>query len=312
MAMDDTKPAGSLQSRLARLARPSGAFAMVAIDQRESLRAMLGAHASAPIPDASLTEFKMAVIQQLEEHASALLVDVPYALAALMARGGLPATCGLVVAADRLIQAPGGPVDSTELDEEAIDLAVAAGAAAVKLLVIWTTDEANRGLGALVERFLTKAHAAGLLGIVETIVHKPPMSSMNAWDREAALIEAARVLGAYKPDLYKCQVPFLGQAVAADIEATATRLTAALPCPWVVLSSGVPADRFGSAVAACGRAGASGFLAGRAIWADTIGYGDYQDRLAQLAVPRLRDLAKLVDRSAVPWHQALQRSAEQM
>ncbi|HEY5489481.1 MAG TPA: hypothetical protein VIK00_06540, partial [Candidatus Limnocylindrales bacterium] len=48
------------------------------------------------------------------------------------------------------------------------------------------------------------------------------------------------------------------------------------------------------------RAGASGFLAGRAIWADTINGGDYRANLDAVSAPRLRRLAELVDAGARP------------
>jgi sulfofructosephosphate aldolase len=42
------------------LTRPSGAFAMLAIDQRESMRAMFAETQSTPVSDQQLTEFKLA------------------------------------------------------------------------------------------------------------------------------------------------------------------------------------------------------------------------------------------------------------
>jgi len=40
-----------MRAPLTKLARPSGALAMVAVDQREALRGMFAAHQSAPVPD---------------------------------------------------------------------------------------------------------------------------------------------------------------------------------------------------------------------------------------------------------------------
>jgi sulfofructosephosphate aldolase len=49
-------------------------------------------------------------------------------------------------------------------------------------------------------------------------------------------------------------------------------------------------------------AGASGFLAGRAIWSDTL--TDPTPLLRARAVDRLKRLAELVDSSARPWQEA--------
>ncbi len=80
-------------------------------------------------------------------------------------------------------------------------------------------------------------------------------------------------------------------------------MTASLPCPWVVLSSGVSIDDFPAAVEAACRGGASGFLAGRAVWRDAIG-PDPEPALRERSVPRLRRLAEVVDATARPWHEA--------
>ena len=44
---------------LLKLARDSGAFAMLALDQRESLRAMLAGRGDADVPDSALSGFKV-------------------------------------------------------------------------------------------------------------------------------------------------------------------------------------------------------------------------------------------------------------
>ncbi|MHB1534512.1 MAG: hypothetical protein ACYC1D_07875, partial [Acidimicrobiales bacterium] len=59
---------------------------------------------------------------------------------------------------------------------------------------------------------------------------------------------------------------------------------------------------FSRAVVAACRGGASGFLAGRAIWADAIAAGDYATALTNVSVPRLQILAELVDEHCRPWH----------
>jgi sulfofructosephosphate aldolase len=63
----------------------------------------------------------------------------------------------------------------------------------------------------------------------------------------------------------------------------------------VVLSSGVPADLFPRAVELACAEGASGFLAGRAVWASVIGSDDIERDLREVSVPRLQRLAEIVD-----------------
>ncbi|MBA3852506.1 MAG: hypothetical protein H0X59_09110, partial [Chloroflexi bacterium] len=74
--------------------------------------------------------------------------------------------------------------------------------------------------------------------------------------------------------------------------------------PWVVLSAGVPLERFEAAVEAACRGGASGFLAGRAIWSDAIALDGLEARLETVSAPRLARLGQLVDALARPWWKA--------
>jgi sulfofructosephosphate aldolase len=61
------------------LARPSGAYAMLALDQRESLRAMLAEAQTAPVTDRQVAAFKLAGLRALTPHASAVLLDRDFA-----------------------------------------------------------------------------------------------------------------------------------------------------------------------------------------------------------------------------------------
>jgi sulfofructosephosphate aldolase len=80
------------------------------------------------------------------------------------------------------------------------------------------------------------------------------------------------------------------------------RISATVPVPWVVLSQGVTIEDFPQAVRTACAAGASGFLAGRAIWSDTL--SDPSPLLRSRAVDRLKRLAEVVDTSARPWQEA--------
>lgn len=279
-----------------RIADASGRLSMVAMDQRESLRTMFG-QAGADTSDSTLIDFKLAVAETLSPHASAILLDRLYGLEAMEA---ISPSCGLVVAADRLEQPPGEIVQETEVDTD-LDLARVQtwGAGALKFLVLWRPDDDPSERVAPVQRFLDLAWSADLLGIVEGVV-RPPRSGAG-WDREAAILDAARELGALQPDLYKAEVPLGGKGDPDEIRRRSRAITDVLPCPWVVLSSGVSIADFPAAVQAACKGGASGFLAGRGIWMDLVGPGDYRARLAQTAVPRLTDLRAIVEHWARPW-----------
>ena len=274
------------------LARPSGTFLMVAMDQRESLRTMLREHGH-DATDERLRSFKLAVARELGPHASGLLIDDAY--------GGdiveeavrlVPPSCGVLLAVDLLDQEPGAIVEDTRLDERAV---LPAGIAALKLLVIWRDDERRGERVEMSRRFVALAERHGVLSVLEPVVRHE--------DREWAIVEAARELGAVRPSLYKCQVPFGGEAEPAAITARCGEIDAALPCPWVVLSQGVEPAVFPAAVEAACKGGASGMLAGRAVWTATLGAHDPTELLRTRSVPRLQELAAIVDAHGRRWHQ---------
>jgi sulfofructosephosphate aldolase len=274
---------------LEAIARPSGGLAMVAMDQRESLRAMFDAAGAGRPDDEHLVAFKLAVARTLGPLASGFLIDRHFGFDRVR-RGVLPDSCGLILAVDDLVQADGGPVEDTSLDEVAaapdFDLT---GVRAIKLLVIWRRDERRAERVELARRFIELAAARGVLSVLEPVVR------VRADETEAAIVEAARELSPLRPSLYKAQVPLAGRGSADELRQACTALGAAITGPWVVLSQGVHRDDFLGAVRAACQGGASGFLAGRALWSDVVGRPDVASALAEVAVPRLQRLIEVVD-----------------
>jgi sulfofructosephosphate aldolase len=268
---------------------------MLAIDQREGLRVMMAETLHAPVPDAQVTDFKLRAARQLTPHASAVLIDRQFAWEqALQARVVAPG-CGLIAAADDFIPSADELVSETVIDTAMVPARVRAqGAVAMKLLVIWRPDEPAGRRVAMVDQFVANCAGAGLLSIIEPVSRRP--RDGRAWDLEDGILAAAKELGGCGADLYKAEVPLHGDAPEAELRRRCAALTRAIASPWVVLSSGVPPDRFPRAVESACREGASGFLAGRAVWRGVIGAADLDRALAEDAVPRLRRLGDVVDR----------------
>ncbi|AYY13599.1 aldolase [Actinobacteria bacterium YIM 96077] len=279
---------------LSELARPSGAFAMLAVDQREALRQMFAQHQVEPVDDEQLTQFKVAATRTLTPHASAVLVDREFGLDRVLAERAVAPGCGLIVAADHFEPAHGELVGWTGIDplvdpHEAKRL----GAVALKLLVLYRPDAGQRERIETVERFAGQCRDAGLVSIVEAVSRAPVAG--GTWDRDEGVLAAAAELGSRGADLYKAEVPLRGQGGAAEIRRRCAQITASVGSPWVVLSSGVSEDVFPDAVELACSEGASGFLAGRAVWASCIGAPDVEHELRERAVARLRRLAAIVD-----------------
>jgi sulfofructosephosphate aldolase len=286
-------PAGA-RPDLSALARPSGAFAMLAVDQREAMRAMFAEYQSEPVTDEQVTTFKLAATRILTPYASAVLLDKQFVLDRAIEEQAVAPNCALIAAADHFI--PGGDeiVADVEIDTT-VDPAYYRdkGAAALKLLVIWRPDEDPDGRIGMVEEFVGRCRSAGLVSIIEPLSRKP--RSGRDWDWDAGVLAAARELGSLGADLYKAEVPLHGQGDAAEVRRRCSVITDAVSSPWVVLSSGVTQEVFPRAVELAVAEGASGFLAGRAVWRSCIGAADIDKTLREEAVARLDRLSDLVD-----------------
>lgn len=282
-----------ISAKLAPLASDDGLFSMLALDQRESLRGMLaGAESAAAITDEALVAFKDLAKGILTPHATAVLLDRHFGLNGEPNHGIAPG-CSLMLAADILHQVPGQPVDSTEFDSAVTPAMIEqTGAVALKLLVMWRADESVAQRSAIVEPFLRLATDADVAAVVEGIV-VPPAGGFGPGERDAAILAAAKELSE-GADLYKAQVPGYAPGDTTQVREAAVRVSETIDTPWVVLSNGVAAEDFASAVEEACRGGASGFLAGRAIWADTTSETDRRAALEQRSVQRLERLRSVV------------------
>lgn len=292
------KDGGIYNPALRKLADPFGGFSMIALDQRESLREMFkgdsSSASSARIPDDTLSSFKREGAKYLSPYASAILLDRLYGAEA--ARQPVrDDNCALILAADRLRQPEGEPVSDSELDPQfTAELARDWGASGLKLLVIWHPDHGKQKRADTVGSFLELCREAELPAIVEGIVRPAYGSDWDVEERDVALVEAAKEFGSYGPDLYKAEVPSFGRGDLSTVTRIAQRITDAVDCPWVVLSSGISSANFPDAVEAACNGGASGFLAGRAIWADAVKSDDPRKGLAGEAKRRLNRLVEVV------------------
>ncbi|WP_161606251.1 aldolase [Microlunatus speluncae] len=281
---------------LGALANPGGRFGMVALDQRESLRGLLS-RTDRPAGDDELRGFKAAAVRALSPLASAVLLDRPFGLSAAGTAVAPPAPyCGLILAVDDFDQPAGRPVRASRLDPLATpELIARAGAAALKLLIIWRDGEDPGPRQRTVRDFLQLCRETGLPSILEGVV-RPPLGSAE-WagpdQRAAAIVAAAREFGRSGPTLYKTEVPGDGRDPEL-VQRCGREISAALDGPWVVLSTGVSPEDFPGAVEAACRGGASGFLAGRGIWSEAARSDDWAGALATTAVERLRRLLEVV------------------
>lgn len=277
------------------LTRQSGGLAMLAIDQREALRNMMQqALGQKFVDDETVRRFKVNAARILSPYASAVLVDQQFCLDAIVQEKAIAPTSNMIVSGDLFIPGNGIPVDDVAIDP-AIDAQKVReqGGKALKLLVLYRSDESAESRLQLVADFVKKCRSAGLVSIIEPVV-RPPRHHAE-FDKEKCILAAAKELGSTEADIYKSEMPLGGVGTFAQLKDSAARLNDLIGMPWVILSSGVAPDLFPRAVRAAMQAGASGFLAGRAVWSSVVGKPDQEMMLQDLAVPRLKRLGEIVD-----------------
>jgi len=276
-----TNPPGT-RPGLEALATAEGRFAVLAIDQRGSIVAGLG-RPGRPGAPADVTRFKLEACRALAPGASAVLLDPDYGLAPALEAGVVPDGVGVLVTQET--EAPrdvgGGRLSARHPERDAAFVARSGGQAAK--FMVWLRPDRPRGAGepdlvaetvAAVREVVADCAAAGLPSVVEALSYPlPGEAPLDPGAKAAVVLESARLLAATGPALLKLEYP--------GGPAACRRVTDTVGMPWAVLSAGVGFDEFLGNLRVAMDGGASGFIAGRAIWKDAMGL-DGQERAAFL------------------------------
>jgi tagatose-1,6-bisphosphate aldolase len=311
--MIDPADPSTARAGLEAIARPDGTLAILAMDQRTTLRRMLRV-AERPSAPADLSAFKVDVTAALSPLVPAVLLDPDYGVPAVTHARALAPTSALLVAVEPAEQDEwnGEPRVRRDLGRTAAWVREMGGRA-VKLLVHLRPDRPRAAGGPdlvtevleVVAAVVGDSAAAGVPCVVEALLYPLAGEEPLAARRRAELIaESARLLTQTRPDLLKLEFP----ADAAGCRAVG----AAVTVPWALLSGGMDIDAFLDALAlACDEGGASGFVAGRVYWKEAVALAGDERRhfLDTVARARLARSLEVIDGRAVPWEMARQRHA---
>jgi len=256
---------------------------------------MFGDHLGRLGTDNELRKFKLTATKLLSSAASGVLLDKDHALDTESVDAISP-HCGLIVAADVLEQISGEPVSNTQVDKTVTaEYLRSVNASAVKFLVMWRNTERKGERADLIGRVIELAKEAGVASLIEALVAPEQGAEWASFEeKNDAILEAATEMSKYRFDLYKAQVPGYVTGNLDGVEGASRQLDSIIGSEWVVLSNGINQSDFAEAVEAACVGGASGFLAGRAIWSDIVGSENLDEVLRDVARPRLERLAGLV------------------
>ena len=308
-----------------RMADADGRFKMTAVDQRPPIKGPIAKHyGTDEAPYADVARFKSLLIQTLQDHSSAMLLDphfsVPVGLADLSPSKGL-----IVTLEDSIFTDTGEGRRSSEIDDWSVNKIKRMGGDAVKVLA-WYRPDADAEINAHQQDFVKRIGAAcvryDIPFLFELLVYPlardahqtreyVEMTGKKADDVLASVSEFAKP--DYGVDVFKLESPVAADAVpgvgVGDWQKTQTlfdEMGRLAGRPWVMLSAGAAKPAFRNILTHAYRAGASGYLAGRAIWLDAFDHFPDWERirtdLNSEAAAYMTDLNALTDAQAQPWH----------
>jgi tagatose 1,6-diphosphate aldolase len=315
--------AGKLWS-MRRLADERGLFKMTAVDQRPGVEALVRSRRGA---QATLFEdvgrAKRELIETLSPWSTAMLLDPGYAypFAALQ----VDPRRGLLMTYEQwdCEETPGGR-KTFGYPDWSVEKIKRLGADGVKLMLWWRPDASEdvkahqRELVRQVGRDCRRHDIAFLL---EPLLY--PLGSEgggaryeeDVTKRPEMVIDTAREFRdeSYGVDIFKMESPIAANAVphpdsaeSAACQQWFDQLGQMLDRPWVMLSAGAAMEPFRRIVAHACRAGASGYLAGRAIWWPSFEatFPDWDAMRAGIerdGIPYAQTLHALLEKSGTPW-----------
>lgn len=284
-----------------------GTLAVLAMDQRGTLRRMLAEVDRAETPDEEIVSFKADLLSGLAGSASAFLVDPTFGVPAKRVSGDI--SSGLLIAAEPAVRGKheGEPIVARDPDQDA-EWVREQGGDALKFLVQVRADRVAGADGRDLTAEAVEATRAviddcsrtGVPSVIENLIY--PLNGESALDsdgRATAIIEAAAMLDDLGPSLLKLEYP--GSPSACR------ELGRRLTVPWAVLSAGVDSRKFGEVLRiSCDEGGACGFIAGRSVWRETVAmnHGDRVRFLADIGRRRLDEYREIISGRARPIHES--------
>jgi len=302
---------------LQQLADSKGMMTMCAIDHRGALKRALNEKNPTAVSYQDIVDFKLDLCQAVAPFASAILLDPEYGAGQAIAAGLLPASKGLLISMEKTGYSGDSTARITELlPGWSVKKAKRMGASAVKLLIYFRPDLKNVASKQLdlVARLADQCLEEDIAFLVEPVSY--PIEEGGGSSKKFAeikpglVIETARQITALPIDVLKAEFPadIRFEQDEGKLLGFCRELNQASRLPWVLLSAGVDFSSFQKQVEIACKAGASGFLAGRALWQEGAQIRSRDERMnffQNTAAPRLKELVEIADSYGKPWYSRL-------
>ncbi|HSF85871.1 MAG TPA: tagatose 1,6-diphosphate aldolase [Acidimicrobiia bacterium] len=310
---------------LRRIADAAGRFKMTAVDQRPPIKNLVAERRGTPeAPYDDVANVKSLLVEELAATSSAMLLDPHYAYPRAIQY--VRPSQGLILTLEDSVfeETPQGR-RSAAIDHWSVEKIKRIGGDAVKVLA-WYRPDADPSVCDNQKRFVASIGDAcrryDIPFVFELLLYPLPGDTRHTTDyveqvgkRTEHVLESVVTFAdeAYGVDIFKLESPIPATAVpdasgsdAAEAQAAFDELGRLAGRPWVMLSAGAGKADFRRILEYAYRAGASGYLAGRAIWWEAFqAFPDLDDMRRQLrseGVGYMEEINRLTDEAAVPWH----------
>lgn len=296
---------------LQQISDDGGRFTMIAMDQRGSLQKMLHPDNPNAATYAEMEAVKLGVTQALAPLASGYLLDPDYGVGPAVNRFALPGRTGLLVALETSGYEKQGNWRLTKLlDGWGVEKVKRLGASAAKLLIFFNPDAPRDVVDhqiKVVRSVADECRRLDLAFVCEPMSY-PVDETAEAFAHHKAetIIRTAEALSPLGLDVLKAEFPGDPKVTTdpEELRKACERLSRTTQVPWVVLSAGADFDVFRGLVELACQGGASGFLAGRAIWKDAFREKTLERQMEYVRTQGAKNfqaLADLAHRYARPW-----------
>lgn len=273
-----------------------GRFGVLAIDHRDSLRAVLAPGDPASVSSEVIIDLKRELVGSLAAGATGVMLEPEYSIPQLL-DGTLPDGVGFTAALEAQGYASDPEAGATEILEGwSVEAAAACGASAAKLLVFYRPDRHRHAAAQerVTAEILSRCREVGIALMLEPLFY----GLDDPADRRRLVIETVERFAAMSPDLLKLPFPVdpahepdrgVWAAACADI-------TQRCDMPWTLLSGGGSFESYRDQVESAVSAGCSGFMAGRALWGEAV-LAPPSERhriITEVVAPRLAELRALL------------------
>lgn len=304
-----------------RMADAGGLFKMTAVDQRPPIKGPIARHhGTAEAPWEDVARFKALLVETLQDQSSAMLLDPHFAIPKGI--GKLSPTKGLIVTLeDSIFEETEDGRLSSEIDDWSVAKIKRMGGDAVKVLT-WYRPDAPKHINDKQKDFTKRIGEAcaryDIPFLFELLVYPLKDDAHQTTDyvemtgkRTDHVLQSVADFAHpdFGIDVFKLESPVAAKDVPeggdAKVQAAFDEMGRLAGRPWVMLSAGAGKADFRNILAHAYRAGASGYLAGRAIWLEAFGHypdwGTMRNGLETGSVEYMRDLNALTDQAATRW-----------